>query len=51
MLLFFLVLTPVAWIYRLGHRNMLQLRRAPSASSYFFELNRTVSRDDFGKMW
>lgn len=50
-LLYFLVLTPVALLYRLTTRNPLRLKRDESAGSYFEERNQTYSRADLEKMW
>ncbi len=50
-LLFFLVLTPTALLYRLIKRNPLQLKRSTDSGTYFDTHDRQYSRADLEKMW
>jgi len=49
-LLFVVVLTPIALLYRLFTKNPLTIKRDGSADSYFHERNHTYSADDLNKM-
>lgn len=48
---FFIVLTPVALLYRLLGKSTIKLVKDPSAKSYFAERNKTFAKEDFEKMW
>ncbi|MBI5056561.1 MAG: hypothetical protein HZB61_08105 [Nitrospirae bacterium] len=48
--IFFAVLTPVSFLYRIFHRNPLILKRIKT-SSYFTTRNYTYSPSDFKKNW
>jgi hypothetical protein len=49
-LVFFGVLTPLAFVYRLFNRDPLRLRWDSSAS-YYVERNHTFSSSDLEKLW
>jgi len=49
-LVFFLVLTPIAFIYRRFNRNSLGLKKL-NAVSYFHIRNHTYNQRDFEKNW
>jgi len=49
-LVFFAVLTPVAFLYRIFHRNPLTLKKI-NTKSYFTTRNYTYSPRDFKKNW
>lgn len=45
--IFFLILTPISWLWRLGRRETM--RKRPEADSYFQERNHAFSAKDFEK--
>lgn len=49
-LVFFLVLTPVALLYRVFNRNALGIKKS-DVKSYFFLRNHTYDQRDFEKNW
>jgi energy-coupling factor transporter transmembrane protein EcfT len=49
-LVFFFVLTPLAFVYRLFNRDPLRLRR-DNPASYYVERNHTFSPSDLDKQW
>ena len=49
-LVFFAVVTPVAFLYRMFHRNPLTLKQI-NTKSYFTNRNYTYSPRDFEKNW
>jgi saxitoxin biosynthesis operon SxtJ-like protein len=49
-LLFYLVLTPIALIYRLFNKDPLHLD-TNSSGSFYVERNHSYSKADLGKMW
>ncbi|GEO06447.1 hypothetical protein AAE02nite_41110 [Adhaeribacter aerolatus] len=49
-LLFFLVICPIAFVYRLKNKDPLQLKKNPSGS-YFTVRNHTYNAKDLEKMW
>lgn len=48
---FFLVLTPIAIIYRLFNKNALGMTRAKDADSCFSVRDHTFIKEDLEKMW
>lgn len=50
-LVFFIVLTPVAVLYRVFSRNPLGLKRQEDESSYFCTRDHFYKREDFEKTW
>lgn len=50
-LLFYLLLTPLALLFRLFSKNPLGLKRQRGARTLFLERNHRYSRGDFEKMW
>jgi len=49
-LLFFLILTPIALVYRLFNKDPLNLERDDSGS-FYSERNHTYLKNDLEKMW
>lgn len=49
-LVFFVVLTPIAIIYRFFNKDPLQLKNN-SSGTYFTERNHTFTANDFEKIW
>ncbi|NVN99752.1 MAG: hypothetical protein HXX17_10535 [Geobacteraceae bacterium] len=49
-LLFYLILTPIALIYRLFNKDALNLDRSES-QTYYFDRYHTYSKNDLEKMW
>lgn len=49
-LIFFLVLCPVAYLYRFKSKDPLQLKKKP-AGTYFITRNHTYQAADLEKMW
>jgi hypothetical protein len=51
-IIFYLVLTPMAFLYRLfSGGNSLGLRRDPADGSFWHVRNRAYSREDFERCW
>lgn len=50
-LVFYLVLTPLAFLRRLFDRDHLKLKRNPRATTYFDSRDHTFKREDFEKVW
>ena len=50
-LVFFLLLTPIALIYRLFNRDSLRLKRPKEGESMFVERNHTFSASDLSNPW
>jgi uncharacterized membrane protein len=50
-LIFFLFLTPVAWLYRLFNRSLVEHFRADNSASTFQERNHRWEPTDFEKIW
>lgn len=48
---FFIVLTPFAFLFRLFTKNPLQLKNQSEAKSIYKVRNHLYSREDFEKMW
>ncbi len=49
--IYFAVLTPVAFLFRIFNRPLVDHFRANKRSSYFDVLNKTYQKSDFEKMW
>jgi Saxitoxin biosynthesis operon protein SxtJ len=49
--IYFAVLTPVAFLFRIFNRPLVDHFRANKRASYFDELNKTYQKSDFEKMW
>lgn len=49
-LVFFLMLTPIAFLYRLFHKDPLHLKIG-TADSFYTERNHTYSKKDMEKLW
>lgn len=45
--IFFLLLTPLAFFYRMTKKNHLQLKRIENGGSYFIERNKKFEKKDF----
>jgi hypothetical protein len=50
-IIYFTVLTPVAFLFRLFNKPLVDHFRANKRSSYFDVLNKTYQKSDFEKMW
>ncbi len=49
--LFFAILTPIALLYRLFNREAADRFKKNSQSSYFDDVRKSFSREDFEKLW
>jgi hypothetical protein len=49
--IFFIVLTPIAFIYRFFNRDMVDHFRKNRRQSYFDDVNRSYIKSDFEKLW
>lgn len=49
-ILFFLVLTPLSWVYRLFNKDHLKLKKGES-DSYLTQRNHTFTGKDLERMW
>jgi hypothetical protein len=45
------LLTPIAWLYRLFNKDPLQLKKNFNKPSYFISRNHTYTKADLEKMW
>jgi len=50
-LVFFLILTPLAYLFRLFNENPLQLARKSKNQSLYHDRNYKYAKADFEKMW
>jgi hypothetical protein len=50
-LVFYIVLTPIALLYRIFSKDPLCLQRKKSKTSYFYMRNHLCVKEDFEKMW
>jgi predicted membrane protein len=50
-IVFYLVLTPIAIVYKLFTKNPLRLKRDVSLESYYVSREHSFSKEDFEKMW
>jgi hypothetical protein len=50
-LIYYLLLTPIAYIYRLLHGDFLNIKRNTSLKSYFVERNHAYEPKDFENVW
>ena len=48
-ILFYFLLTPLAFFYRLTKKNPLQLKKEPDSESYFITRNKIFTPKDFEK--
>jgi saxitoxin biosynthesis operon SxtJ-like protein len=48
---FFLFLTPIAFLYRMFSGDPLKLRRDDKAASFYCERNHTFTKADLEKLW
>jgi hypothetical protein len=48
---FYLILTPLALVYRLFNRSLVEHFRANTKRSYFENMNKTYTPADFEKSW
>ena len=51
LLVFYLALTPMAFLFRLFNKNHLQLKKAGEAKSYFIDRDHSFKKEDFEKIW
>ena len=49
--MFFVVLTPIALLYRLFNREAVDRFRKNNQSSYFDDVRKSSGREDFEKLW
>jgi len=49
--MFFFILTPIAWLYRRFNREQVMHFRENRRSSYFDDVEKSYSREDFEKLW
>jgi len=50
-LTFYLILTPLAFVYRIFNRPLVDHFRANNRQSYFEDINKTYTQADFEKTW
>jgi hypothetical protein len=50
-IMFYLILTPVGWLFRLRRRDALQLRREPERNSYWVTRNETPAAERYLKQF
>ena len=50
-MVFFLFITPIAFLYRLFSKNPLQIKRENHLTTLYLERNHLCDRADFEKMW
>jgi len=50
-LTFYLILTPLAFVYRIFNRQLVEHFRANKRQSYFEDLNKQYTPGDFEKSW
>lgn len=50
-LVFFLILTPLAYLFRLFNKNPLQLAKKSKSQSLYHDRNYKYVKSDFEKMW
>lgn len=50
-IIFFLVLTPVAFIYRFFNKDMVEHFKVNGKMSYFDNINKPYKKSDFEKVW
>ena len=50
-IMFFLVLTPIASVYRLLNSNIVNHFRKNQRQSYFDDVNKSYIKSDFEKLW
>jgi predicted membrane protein len=50
-LMFFIVLTPIALLYRLFNRKAVDHFRKNNRSSYFDDVHKSYGQEDFEKLW
>ena len=48
---FYLILTPLAFVYRIFNRPLVDHFRANNRQSYFEDINKTYTQADFEKTW
>lgn len=49
--MFFIVLTPLAFVYRLFNRELVNHFRKNQRRSYFDDVNKSFTKSDFEKLW
>ena len=50
-LIFFVILTPIAFLYRMFNREAVARFRENRQNSYFDDVNKSYIREDFEKVW
>lgn len=49
--IFFVVLTPLAFLFRLFNRHLVDHFKVNNRSTYFDDLNKSYEKSDFEKLW
>lgn len=49
--IFFVVLTPIAFLFRLFNRHLVDHFKVNNRSTYFDDLNKSYEKSDFEKLW
>jgi hypothetical protein len=49
--MFYLVLTPIAFLYRIFNKEQVNHFRVNSHGTYFEDIKKTGGREDFEKLW
>jgi len=50
-IIYYIILTPLAFLYRLFKRDSLMLKKQESSISYFSNRDYQFTKNDFNKMW
>lgn len=50
-IIFFLILTPIAFLFRLFNRQLVDHFKVNNRSTYFDDLNKSYVKSDFEKLW
>ena len=50
-IMFFIILTPIAFVYRFLNRDLVDHFRANKRQSYFDDINKPFAKSDFEKLW
>ncbi len=50
-IIFFVVLTPIAFLFRLFNRHLVDHFKVNNRSTYFDDLNKSYVKSDFEKLW
>jgi hypothetical protein len=50
-IIFFVVLTPIAFLFRLFNKHLVDHFKVNNRSTYFDDLNKSYEKSDFEKLW